>query len=481
LGDSNPVLKRVRETLEKQGMLSYGDRVGVAVSGGPDSVALLNVLIIIAPEYGLELSVLHLNHGIRGEASDNDETFVSEIAKSKGLPLRAKTVSVPAIMKKKKGSLEEISREERYKFFEEILREDNLDKIAVGHNLEDQAETVIIKFLRGSGMEGLRGMLPIRDGIYIRPLINVARSEIDSFLEKEGIGFVRDESNGSAKFMRNRIRNELIPELRDKYNNSLVATINRTATILRIEDDFMQRTVEAILSDWGISRDENEVRIEITKLAPLHEALRQRIIKELLEDKTSPKKGIGYRHVRAVMDLAEGEKVSGVLSLPYNVVIGREYDTIIISQSEGLRHSSGLKRRKRQSFEGEKTGGYSYQVNIPCRIAVPDADVNFSFEFVGGDEIDVGLKNAVFLDYTKIVSPLYIRNVREGDRLQPLGMEGTKKLSDIFIDKKIPKGKREHIPLVADGKSVLWIPEIALSQRVKITDMTEKVVKVEII
>jgi len=475
------VLKRVRETIEKEGMLSHGDRVGVAVSGGPDSIALLNALIMIAPEYGLELSILHLNHGIRGEASDNDETFVRETAQSKGLPLRAKAVSVPAIMKKKKGSLEEISREERYRFFEEILREDSLDKIAIGHNLDDQAETVIIKFLRGSGMEGLRGMLPVRDGSYIRPLINVARSEIDSFLEKEGIGFVRDESNESVQFLRNRIRNELIPELKDKYNNSLVDTINRTATILRIEDDFIQRTVDEILFDWGISRDENEVRIEITKLAALHEALRQRIIKELLEDKTSFKKGIGYRHVRAVMDLAEGENVSGVLSLPHNIVIGREYGTIVISRNDGLRHSSGLKGRGRQAFEGEKPGGYSYQVNIPGRIAVPDADMGFLFEFVESDDIDVGLEKAVFIDYNKIVPPLYIRNLREGDRLQPFGMEGTKKLSDIFIDKKIPKLKREHNPLVADGKSVLWIPEIALSQRVKITDMTEKVVKVEII
>jgi tRNA(Ile)-lysidine synthase len=475
------VLRRVRETIEKYGMLSYGDRVGVAVSGGPDSVALLNALIVIAPEYGLELSILHLNHGIRGKASDSDETFVREEAKSKGLPFRAKTVSVPDIMKKKKGSLEEVSREERYRFFEEILQVDNLDKIAVGHNLDDQAETVIIKFLRGSGMEGLRGMLPVRDGIYIRPLIDVARSEIDSFLKKEGIGFVRDESNESVQFLRNRIRNELIPELRDNYNNALVDTINRTATILRIEDDFIQKTVEGILADWGISRDGNEVRIEIKKLAALHEALRQRIIKELLEDKTSSQKGIGYRHVRAVMDLAEGENASGVLSLPCNVVICREYDTIIISRNEGLRYSSGLKDRERQVFEGEKPEGFSHQVNIPSRIAVPDAGMSFRFEFVGSDEIDVKLKNTVFIDYNKIVPPLYIRNLREGDRIQPFGMEGTKKLSDIFIDKKIPKGKRKHIPLVADGKSVLWIPEIALSQRVKITDMTEKVVKVEII
>jgi tRNA(Ile)-lysidine synthase len=481
LGDSNPVLKRVGETIEKHGMLSYGDRVGVAVSGGPDSVALLNALIMIVPEYGLDLSILHLNHGIRGEASDSDEVFVREIAKSKGLPFRAKAVSVPAIMKKKKGSLEEISREERYRFFQEIFKEDNLDRIALGHNLDDQAETVIIKFLRGSGMEGLRGMLPVRDGIYIRPLINVARSEIDSFLEKEGIGFVRDESNESVQFLRNRIRNELIPELRDKYNNSLVDTINRTATILRIEDDFIQRTVEGILSDWGISRDENEVRIEIRKLAALHEALRQRIIKELLEDKTTSKKGIGYRHVRAVMDLVEGENVSGVLSLPYNVVICREYDTIIISRNERLRHSSGLKSEGRKTFEREKTEGFSCQVKIPCRIAVPNADMSFRFEFVGSDEIDFRLENAVFIDYDKMVPPISIRNVREGDRIQPLGMEGTKKLSDIFIDKKILKGKREHIPLVADEESVLWIPQIALSQRVKITDMTEKVVKVEII
>jgi len=462
-------------------MLSYGERVGIAVSGGPDSVALLNALIEIAPEYGLELSVLHLNHGIRGEASDRDEAFVREEAKSKGLPFRGKRVSVPDIMKKRKGSLEEIAREERYRFFEEIIREDDLNKIAVGHNLDDQAETVIIKFLRGSGMEGLRGMLPVRDGIYIRPLINVARSEIDSFLEKEGIGFVRDGSNENLQFLRNRIRNELIPELRDKYNNALVDTLNRTATILRIEDDFIEQTVEEILVDWGIPRDENEVRIEIKKLATLHKALRQRIIKELLEDKATSRKGIGYRHVRAVMDLVEGDNVSGLLSLPCHILIAREYDTISISRKEGLQHSSGLKDEERRVSEGKGVGEYSYRVHIPGGITVPDTGMSFRFDFVGSDEIDVRSEHAVFIDYNKIVPPLYIRNLREGDRIQPFGMEGRRKLSDIFIDKKIPKGKRKDIPFIADGESVLWVPNITLSQRVKITDMTEKVVKVEII
>ncbi|MEA3470525.1 MAG: tRNA lysidine(34) synthetase TilS, partial [Thermodesulfobacteriota bacterium] len=171
----------------------------------------------------------------------------------------------------------------------------------------------------------------------------------------------------------------------------------------------------------------------------------------------------------------------GVLSLPFSVTIGREYDNIIISRNKGLRHSSGLKTRGRNTFEGKKTEGFSYQVKIPCRIAGPDINISFNFEFVGTEEIDFRLENTVFIDYNKMVPPIYIRNVRKGDRIQPFGMEGTKKLSDIFIDKKIPKGKREHIPLLADGKSVLWIPEIELSQRVKITNMTEKVVKAEII
>ncbi len=471
------MLKRVRETIEKHEMLQYGDRVGIAVSGGPDSVALLNALITIAPEYGLELSVLHLNHGIRGKASDNDEAFVREEAGSKGLPFRTKSISVPDIMKRKKGSLEDISREERYRFFEEIVSGDHLDRIALGHNMDDQAETVIIKFLRGSGMEGLRGMLPVRDRIYIRPLINVARSEIDSFLKKEGIGFVRDESNESTLFLRNRVRNELIPELREQYNNRLVDTINRTASILRAEDDFIGNTVEGILVDWGISRDESETRLEIKKLAALHEALRHRIIKELLEDKTSSKKGIGYRHVRAVLDLAEGENVSGILSLPLNVTVAREYDTIIIDRDEVVRHSSGGK----PVSEGEATEGFLYQVKIPSQITVPGADMGFRFKFVESDEINFGLRNAVFIDYNQIVPPIYIRNISEGDRIQPFGMKGTKKLSDIFIDRKIPKRKRGRIPLVADEKSVVWIPGIMLSQRVKITDMTEKVVKAEII
>ena len=480
-GEIIVVLKTARKTIEEFGMLNKGDKVGVAVSGGPDSVALLHILVEIGGDYELDLSILHLNHGIRGEESDKDEAFVGELARSMGVPLTAKSVSIPDILEKKKGSLEDVSREERYRFFEDVRRSEGLDKIALGHNLDDQAETVIMKFLRGSGLEGLRGMLPVRDGIYIRPLINIAKSDIVSFMKDEGYEFVEDGSNKTNLYLRNRIRNILIPALRDDYNPNLVDNVGRMSHILRIEDDFMRETVDEILCDWGISRDENETRIGIKKLTSLHEALRQRIIKELLEDKTSSKKGIGYRHVRAVMDLAEGENVSGVLSLPLHVTVSREYDTIIVCRREDVRHSSGLKNRGRNVFEGETTEGFSYQVKIPSRITVPDAAMSFRFEFVESDEIDFSLGNAVFIDYDKIVPPIYIRNVREGDRIQSFGMEGTKKLSDIFIDKKIPKRTREHIPLVADEKSVLWIPQIALSQRVKITDMTEKVVKAEII
>ncbi|TFG38349.1 MAG: hypothetical protein E4H39_00500, partial [Syntrophobacterales bacterium] len=228
-------------------------------------------------------------------------------------------------------------------------------------------------------------------------------------------------------------------------------------------------------------RNGDGARINISKLNKLHEALRQRVVKVLLEDTSSSRSGIGYRHVRSVMDLVEGENVSGVLNLPFNVIIRREYDYIMLSRDEECRHSSGSKREEREAPEGTKAQDFSYPLQIPGNIDISEAHMTLAFRFIHPEEIDFGTEDAVFMDYDKMSPPLIIRNMREGDRIQPFGMEGTKKLKDLFVDRKIPRGRRGDIPLLVDQKGVVWLPKVKLSQRVKITDMTEKVVKAEII
>lgn len=456
-------MRTVRGTIERHAMLRTGDRVGVALSGGADSVALLHVLANLAAEYTLELVALHLNHGIRGEEADRDEAFVRKLSESMGIPLESEKISIPALREERGGSLEDLCREERYAFFEKMARRHRLDRIALGHTLSDQAETVIMRFLRGSGLEGLKGFLPVRDGIYIRPLMEVTRDEIISFLGEEDIPFVTDGSNRDETYLRNRIRGSLIPELKASYNVKLEENIGRTAEILRLEDDFIRESVTEIIDEWGIDTD--RARLPVERLKDLHPALLWRLIKAILEAHSPLRNGIGYLHVKAVADLIDGPSPSASANLPFNLTARREYDDLVIAPDDG------------------QSDGYcfSYEVQVPGNVDIAETGSKMTFALVDMREADPRSGNPVFMDYDAISFPLFVRNLRAGDRMQPLGMEGTKKVAALLMDEKVPRAQRKSIPLLADCSSVLWVPGVRLSDRVKMTDMTEKVVKAEII
>ena len=429
---------KVKKAIEKYFMLNTGDRVGVAVSGGADSVALLKELSVISDEYNLELFVLHLNHGIRGSESDRDEAFVVELAGSMSIPCDTEKISVPELKKNRTGSLEDICREERYAFFARMSQKHRLNKIALGHNMNDQAETVIMRFLRGSGIEGLKGFLPVRNGIYIRPLIDSTREEILSFLKERNIRFVTDSSNEENVYLRNRIRNILVPELKASYNTRLEENISRTAEILRLEDDFIRGSIQEIISDWNIER--GTVRIPIHALKQLHPALQWRLIKTVLEDRSPAGNGIGYLHVQSVTDLVENLSPSASVDLPFNLKAQREYDSLIISQKEErVSHVS-----RKHFLDKGKNGDVSYPVKIPGSVHIVETGVKIVFDLIDGEKGHLHSDNAVFMDYHAISFPLVVRNLRVGDRMQPLGMKGRKKISELFIDEKIPKASRNR-------------------------------------
>ncbi|MCE5210659.1 MAG: tRNA lysidine(34) synthetase TilS, partial [Deltaproteobacteria bacterium] len=235
------MLKKVYQTIEKYDLLERGDRVVAALSGGPDSTALLAVLGRLARKMDLTLIVAHFNHGLRGRESDADEKFSRDLAKQMGLPF------CPGKMgdiKNKKGvSPEDFYRRQRYDFLEKVAKDHRAQKIALGHNLQDQAETVLLNLLRGSGLEGLKGFLPKRDGKIIRPLMEISRTEIISFLNKAGIAYRQDSSNENVIYLRNKIRRELLPYLKEKYNPRIEENLAQMAQILRVEDEFIQTQV----------------------------------------------------------------------------------------------------------------------------------------------------------------------------------------------------------------------------------------------
>jgi tRNA(Ile)-lysidine synthase len=459
------MLNKVNETIKKHNMLAMGDRVVVAVSGGPDSVALLKVLSVVSGEYGLSLVTAHLNHGLRGKESDDEEVFVREVSESLGVAFESEHVDMPALIEREKKSPEDICRNVRYNFLEKIRKKHKANKIALGHNLGDQAETVIMKFLRGSGMEGLRGILPVRDEIYIRPLISVTRGEILTFLKKEGMAFVTDSSNVEDIYLRNRIRNKLIPGLKENYNPGLEENLGHMADIIRVEDDYIRTTVKNILTSWGVDRDMNNVHISIPELVKSHEAIQRRIIKTLLQICSHSKKGIGYLHVKSVMGLITGGSPNGTLNLPFDLEVRREYDLLTISKKKPAKNSE-----------------FCYGIEIPGTVNIKELGIKTNFDLIDKTSaLNFNSSRTAFMDYDEISFPLIIRNMKPGDRIQPFGMNGTKKIKSLFIDEKVPKNRRKEIPLLVDQKSVLWIMGMRLSERIRITDKTTSVVRIEIV
>ena len=470
------MLKVVRKTIADNRLLRSGEYVLAAVSGGPDSVALLRVLEILAGEYSLKIAVAHLNHCLRGEDAERDEEFVRILCRQKNMAFITKRVDIRERQKRTGKSMEEVGREERYRFLYETAGECGAEKIATGHHRDDQAETFFINLLRGAGLEGLRGISPIRDNRLIRPLLYVGRSEILEFLNREGLSYRTDNSNSDPVFLRNSIRNWLLPELKKRYNPRLMEGIARTAEIIRIEDDYMLNVVRQLVISWGISAGDGEVSIPLADFSQQHQAVQARIVKFLLEGMTASQNGIGYSHIEAILGLCRKKDIRcRRLDLPFGIVVEKAADVLKIGKMAGQRVLSLASRIEAGSFEIE--------VKIPSTINLPGIKRNVRVERIDEPEF-CEVRNrpeTAFMDYDCIQPPLFIRNWRHGDRIDLLGLGGRKKLKKYFIDRKIPSALRGGIPLLVDAQSVIWIAGERISQRVRITEKTKKVLKIELV
>jgi tRNA(Ile)-lysidine synthase len=465
------MINKVKEAIEKNRLVQQGERVVVAVSGGSDSVALLKVLEMLSEQYGFSLIVAHINHGLRENAAC-EEQFVRRMAADMGFVFECKSLDIRSLRKGTGKGIEEISREVRYDFLNDVASKHGAQKIALGHNSNDQTETVLMNFLRGSGPTGLKGMLPARDSVYIRPLLCVTRNEIISFLEFHGLPFVTDASNTDLAYLRNRIRHSLIPELKARYNPKLEESIKSMAEIMRVEDDYMKCLTGKILSEWGTATAHGEISISIPALVKYHQAIQRRIMKHLLERLTPNSQGIGQTHIKAALNLAYSDHPGAYVNLPCNIEVRREYNALVIFKRE-----KGEKETLRKRCHDLR-----YEVTLPGSVKMAELGKTMIFEFVEGP-IDMNScgRETAFMDYDRISLPLVIRTVSPGDRIQPLGMKGTKKIKSVFIDEKIALRHRKSIPLLLDQEAVLWIAGLRLSESVKITEKTRHILKVEFV
>ncbi|MDX9745298.1 MAG: tRNA lysidine(34) synthetase TilS [Syntrophales bacterium] len=478
------MINRVRKYIRRHGMLKRGDRVIVGVSGGADSMALLSVLHRLRDELAVTLVVAHMNHGLRGSESDADGDLVGNTAATLGLPFHERRVDIGSLAKREGLSLEDMARRERYGFFHHLLQDLPADKITLGHQRHDQAETVLMNLIRGAGSRGLRGILPVRENVLIRPFLDVSREEILAYLDGESIPYREDSSNQSGEFLRNRIRLDLMGQMK-RYNPRIEARLCDLAETMRLENDFLERETTGALKRLGVSGG-GDTALRIGDMRELHGAMQRRVIKAVLERRSQRQNGISRVHVDAVARLLERGRVGQMLSLPFDTEVFRQYD--------GLLFREKTRRRSKRAESGERNGArppgivppfqgaFRYRIDdIPANILIEETGMRLRLTKTGAPACDLKSENVVLLDYKKITFPCEIRNIRSGDRFRPLGMGGTKKLRTFFADRKVPREIRKETPLLVDGEKVLCVVGITVSDTAKITPSTKTCLKIEMI
>jgi tRNA(Ile)-lysidine synthase len=478
----NDFLQTVKQTVTDYGMFQPEDSILVGVSGGPDSVALLHTLLALSSIFSLRLGVAHINHCLRRKDSDNDALFVKSLAKELDLPCYIKKEDVRKYQKNNGLSLEEAARRVRYAFYFDIAEKNGFGKIALGHHADDNAELVLMYLFRGSGPLGISGIPPIRDGKIVRPLIRLTRSEILAFLEAKKLGYVTDTSNTDIKYLRNRIRNRLIPTLKDFYNPGITETLNRLSSIVRCEEEWIEDIIEPLFKKVVSTEDDKRLILSVSKLQGIHVAAQRRIIRKAIKRIKGDLRRITFSHIDSVTRLIANGRTSGSLDFPDRIRIKRDGETIVFCKEKSPLRALGVKKKTKD------TPSFEYRIFKagfkPEKIFIKEREASLKFsETPGGNLADLYRtgRNTAFFDINKLHFPLVIRNFHPGDRFTPLGMTGTQKVKNFFINNKIPQSQRSTCLILTSREQIIWVVGHRTAESVKVTPSTRSVLKAELL
>ena len=445
-------------------LLRPGDRVLVALSGGPDSVALAALLLKLRDEMPLEVRLAHFNHRLRDEAG-GDERFVRDLARRWVLPLAVGAADVRSYAARKKINLEEAGRELRYRFLRRAAAAGGATKIATGHTMTDQAETVLMRLMRGTGLAGLAGIAPLVAGPpcpIIRPLLGLTGPDLRAWLEAEGRPFREDASNRDGRFLRNRIRAELLPELARRYEPQIVAHLARLAGIVREDDELLHGFVRELLDEFVLRR-RGSVELDLKTLPLLLPALARRVTREFLREIAGGLRDISYDDVASLLRLGEGKE----LTIRRGLVLRREAGRV------GLKEPALPARPYEERWDGRGAlalAGAGLTLKGSMRKAAPRRRP------VRNDD-----RRRADLDAAKLSFPLTVRSRKPGDLYRPLGAPGRKKLKEILRARGIPSGGRDRLPVVLSRGEIVWVPGLPIGERYRITDATAAVFSVRVV
>ena len=449
------MLNKVARYLQEHNMLSGYNFIIAGVSGGPDSMAMLHILSKLQEEFGFQLAVAHLNHGLRPEADDEQE-MVALTCAGWGIPFYSQSIDIREQAARQKKTLEEAGRDCRYQYFNQLAHQLGADRIATAHHQDDQAESVLLHLLRGSGIRGLRGIMPV-NGKLIRPLLGISRQEIEQYIIEQNIPSCLDLSNQDTEFLRNRIRWQLIPIL-EEYNPRIKETLAGLADTAREENDVMEKAVAACWPEASREQDDG-LYLDCAIISSLHPAYQKRLIMTAL-GQVSGHTDWSRGDVIRVWELLQQPGSSTTIDLKQKLKARKVYNQLILASNFPL------------------IAPYCYELPVPGVLTIPETGETYYTTVVHKNNLQPE-KEETHIDYDHIQSPLWVRSRLPGDQYRPVGLQGTCKLKRLFIDLKIPQAKRNGIPVLVSNKEILAVIGYRVAESVAVTNSTKNILVIK--
>lgn len=455
------MIKKVKLFIDQYHLLTSNDIVVAACSGGADSLALVHILCELRSSYAIRVVVAHVDHMIRGQEAAADSDFVAEFCRQRGLLCYRTKMDVPAFVQASGRSTEEAARMLRYRYLRQVAAEAGGAKIATGHHLDDQAETVLLHLLRGAGADGLKGMQPYSEEV-IRPLLGVTREEIEDYCRRQELSPRLDSTNLQTDYLRNSVRLELLPYLEKRYNPAVKASLCRTAAIIGDEHAYIRLTAQEV---WQrvVKQGESPDSLLLAKpaFAKQHVALQRELFRMVVEKKQGHLRGITFYHVEKMIEMILYGRVGSESRLPGGLLVRKTYAGLEI----------GAKPCKQASSVWDDVPEFLLEVPGVTTVAALGCSVHARFLKAAITEKDL---ESVILDADQIIPPLIVRTRLPGDRFTPAGMNGSKKIKDFFIDAKVARSMRSRIPIVCDAEGILWVCGFRQAERGRVTEHTQK-------
>ncbi|QGU00516.1 tRNA(Ile)-lysidine synthetase [Candidatus Syntrophocurvum alkaliphilum] len=420
-------------------------------------MALLDILHKLKDKLQITLAAAHLNHSLRAEA-DEEEQFVINQCAQRNIPTHTRTYKIDQIAKDQKLSLEEAGRIMRYKFFSQLKKELNANLIATAHHHDDVAETVLLHFLRGSGIKGLRGILPQNNHL-IRPLLPLTKTQIIEYLKENKIPYNIDQTNYDTEHLRNRVRNELIPYLKE-YNPRIVENLNQLSQIAKEENEAIEKQTQNLWSKILLKKEKNLIILDNQKIEEFHPAYKRRLAIFALT-KLAGENGWDMNDVDSILGLSKKQGSSKTINLKKGVKVNKSYDKLVFTNENLIKDK------------------FSYEVPIPGQVELLEKGETYTFDIIEANKYKNHSNIYMYLDYDKINRPLFIRSRDPGDTFRPHGLKGSKKLKDFFIDNKIPYYERDSVPILASYEEIYAVLGYRVSENAIVDADTKRILVIK--